>query len=443
MRKAGERLKMKGKSLRILILFLLIFDFQLLTLLHSTDIYLQIQRGEKITIGFPEFVSKTNSEPEKSLTREIQEVAKKDILFTRLFNLVENGPAVGTGRIDFLAWEKVGADLLISANVNLKEDDRKKGDGVAQMIAAVYEIPGGNPVFQKSYRTVRTNARQLAHQFVADFLFRFTGYRGVSQSKIAFCNTSTGFKELYLIDYDGENLKRLTADKNLAILPRWSPSGDEIAYTSFQSGNPDIYLYSMSRGIIKAISLRRGLNSCASFSPDGKQIVATLSHEGSPNLYLLDRQGKIIRRLTKVKAADTSASFSPDGQKIIFTSDRPGWPQIYMIDTDGSNLKRVTESGYCDAPVWSPTGDKIAYSRGTDKGKHDIIVQDLVSGNVIQLTENAGNNENPSFSPDGRFLVFSSTRDKKRELFIASVDGSIQKKLAEIPGNSFTPSWGP
>lgn len=410
----------------------------------AADLYLQIQRGEKVIVAMPEFNSKRPSEKEKKLVEELHRVAKDDVLFTRLFNLIEEGPSVKGGRIDFEGWSANGADLLITANFKIK----KKGWGknkreTAQLIAAVFELPDGNPVFRKMYRIRPRSARKLAHEFVADFIHRFTGHRGVSTSRIALINDSTGAKELYMMDYDGENLKRITTEKSLVVLPRWSPDGKEILFTTYRRGNPDLAVYSLKEGKIKVISARQGLNSAASVSPDGSKIVATLSFEGSPSLYLLDREGNIIRRLTKSNAADTSASFSADGRKIIFASDRPGWPQIYMMDSEGGNIRRITKSRYCDAPVWSPLGDKIAYSQRTGKGQHDIIVQDLSTGKAYQLTQDAGSNENPSFSPDGRHIIFTSTRNRKREIFIASLDGTVQRKLADIPGSSYTPAWGP
>ncbi len=404
---------------------------------QSADIYLQIQRGEKATIGLPTFITKSAAESDQTITRKMHELAKSDILFSRLFNIMEDGPLVDTPRIDFPGWEKAGTDVLVTANVSVKSEN------TLHMVASLYEIPSGNPVFQKIYRGSKNSWRSMTHEFVADILFRFTGRRGVSESKIVFSNNATGSKELYTVDFDGDNLKRITADKSISMLPRWSPDGKEIIFTSFRSGNPDLYIHSLGKATTRAVSTRKGLNTSASFWPDGKQIAVTLSHEGSPSIYLVDRSGKVLRRLTNMKGADTSPSVSPDGRKILFTSDRPGWPQIYIMDADGSNVTRLTEKGYCDSPVWSPTGDKFAYSRGTDKGKHDIIVQDFATGNAFQITDNSGSNENPSFSPDGRYLVFTTTRNKKHELYLTSIDGSVQKKLADIPGESFTPSWGP
>jgi TolB protein len=400
--------------------------------LAAADIFLQIQRGEKVAIGLPDFSSK---EEDRKLAESLRETAKKDLLFARLFNLIEDGPAMGKGKIDFEGWNKGGSDLLVAATASSK-------DGSALLVAAVYELPSGNPVFQKSYKTQSSNARRLAHEFVSDLLYRFTGFRGVAQSRIAFCNSATGSKELYLIDYDGENLRRVTSDKSLVLLPRWSPDGKEILYTTYRKGNPDLYRLDLTEGRSKPFSTHRGLNSAGTYSPDGKTVVATLSYEGAPNLYLLDRSGQVLRRLTSGRAADTSPCFSPDGKKIVFISDRPGWPQVYLMDADGTGVTRLSESGYCDAPSWSPLGDKIAYSRGTNQGRHDIVVHDLASGKAWQLTDNQANNENPSFSPDGRFIVFTSTRNRRRELFVISLDGAVQKKLADIPGDSFTPAWG-
>ena len=89
------------------------------------------------------------------------------------------------------------------------------------------------------------------------------------------------------------------------------------------------------------------------------------------------------------------------------------------------------------------SGDKIAYSRGDGSGLHDIIVQDLSSGKKIRITSDSGKNENPVFSPDGRFIAFSSTRKCKKQIYIASLDGIVQRKLSDIPGSSSTPAWEP
>ena len=72
---------------------------------------------------------------------------------------------------------------------------------------------------------------------------------------------------------------------------------------------------------------------------------------------------------------------------------------------------------------------------------YDIFLYDLPKQKIIRLTENQGDNENPSWSQDGRFIVFSSTRSGKSEIYIMGMDGSGVRKLVEVPGESFTPTW--
>ncbi len=423
--------------------FLLILFWSLSSTLHATDVFVQIQRGEKVTLGVSHFLSKTGSSSEETLKNDLEQTVLEDILFSQIFSITQEGPSAESYKIDFPSWGKSGADLLIQATVRLKEDKTKVEQSKLELIASVFEVSTTQPIFQKLYRSNPKNARRIAHEFVADLLYKLTGSPGVSKSKITFSNDSSGPKEIYIADYDGRNPKQITFDRKIALLPNWSPDGKEIIYTTYRRNNPDLYLFSLEKGTSHPFSTRSGVNLAASFSPNGNDIVATLSHEGFPNLYLLNTDGKVSRRLTQGRFADTSANFSPDGRKIVFISDRSGTPQIYLMDSDGSNVVRVTESGYCDSPTWSPKGDKIAYSQGTEEGKHNIILQDLATGERFKITEGVGNNENPSFSPDGRFLIFSSDRNIKKELFVASIDGKVHRKLLEFSGNSLTPDWGP
>ena len=220
----------------------------------------------------------------------------------------------------------------------------------------------------------------------------------MSESRIAFVNNATGFKELFRIDYDGKNLKRLTNDKDVVVLPRWSPDFKHILYTSYKNNNPDLYEFDLITGRKRRVSKRQGLNTAPSYTPDGKNILLTLSIDKVPHLYLIKPNGRMVRRLTHGSSANTSSSYSPDGRKIVYVSDRPGYPQIYMMDADGSNKKRLTRSGFCDSPVWSPRGDKIAYSRGNSKGNYHIVVYDVATGQEYEITHPAARNEDPSFS---------------------------------------------
>jgi TolB protein len=142
---------------------------------------------------------------------------------------------------------------------------------------------------------------------------------------------------------------------------------------------------------------------------------------------------------------ESSPTFSPDGLHIAYVSDRSGNPAIYAMELATGRTRRLTgRLGWCDSPAWSPTGEWIAFAgRANPKDRFDIFLVDVTGTRTIQLTHGEGSNEEPAWSPDGRFLIFASTRDKRRRLYVMDADGSAPHPLADIPGNSFTPSWGP
>ncbi|HBU69550.1 MAG TPA: hypothetical protein DEE98_04105 [Elusimicrobia bacterium] len=400
----------------------------------ATDIYLSLSaHGSRMEMGAAGFVPQTPTIEESKASREILEVLLSDLLFSRYFNIVEDGPLY-TGKDEELKiWAERGANILICGRIRIS-----KGELILTVQAL--DIGSKQPIWEKVFNGKQQDIRKIAHEANDDIIQRFTGERGIASSQIVFCNNKTGFKEIYICDYDGYNVRQLTFDRSINILPIWS--GTSILFTGYRNDNPDLYSISDSGGKRRVISERQGLNTAAAPSFDGSRIALTLSMGGMPKIYLIAPSGEMIKRLTFGSYSDTSPSFAPNGKEIVYTSDSPGYPQLFIMNVDGGNIRRLPPRGYCDSPAWSPRGDKIVFTMRQGRGdKYDLFVYDLPSGEITRLTQNEGDNENPSWSADGRFIVYSSSRAGGSGLYIIGADGSGRRALEKMAGRSYMPDW--
>ena len=180
----------------------------------------------------------------------------------------------------------------------------------------------------------------------------------------------------------------------------------------------------------------------ASWVPDGKSLDLTMRDNGNSDIYNVNPDGKINKKLTKHWSDDISPSRSPDGKKIVFVSDRSGTPQVYIKDLLTDSEERITfDFSEGTSPVWSNL-NKIAFD-GINKGKHDIYVMNPDGSGLKQLTDSDGNNEDPCWSPDGRYIVFSSNRSGGYHLYIMNANGYNQRRITYFKGEETAPSWSP
>jgi TolB protein len=401
----------------------------------AVDVYLSLSsHGQRMELGVAGFLPMTPTIDESKLSRQVQEVLLDDLLFSRYFNIIENGPFYTGKKEELEDWESRGANVLAVGKIKVQ------GDRMS-LTGQLYDVYSKQVIWEKTYTDSASAFRRLAHELNDDIIQRFVGERGIAHTRIVFSNNQSRRKELYVVDYDGHNLRRITSDNSINILPRWAPDGKEIIYTTYAYGNPDLYAVAPAGEHRRAVSCRQGLNTAGSFSPDGTKIALTISQGGSPNLCLISREGTLLKKISSGKAIDTSPAFAPNGREIVFVSDRPGYPQLYIMSLEGGNIRRLFTNGYCDSPAWSPRGDKIVFTMRQGRDNYDLYLYDLASAQVSRLTQNERNNENPSWSPDGRFVVFSSNRIGKSKLYVIAIDGSGLRELGDIPGSSYTPSW--
>ena len=158
----------------------------------------------------------------------------------------------------------------------------------------------------------------------------------------------------------------------------------------------------------------------------------------------MGRDGGALKRLTENWWIDTSPSWSPDGTQIAYVSTKTGNPHIYVMNADGGNQHRITFQGnYNQTPDWSPRGNEIAFTARDERYQFDIFSVDAQTHEIKRLTQDQGNNEEPSYSADGRLIVFTSNRAGAKKVYVMAADGSHQRMVFSGPGDCETPAWSP
>jgi TolB protein len=280
------------------------------------------------------------------------------------------------------------------------------------------------------------------HEFANQIVEHYTGYRGpFGTSLVLEGRGRDGSREIYAMTVGGDGPGQLTSNGSINTLPRWAGNG-EIAWTSYVNGTPEVLI---GRGNdYRVLSSRPGTNTGGSISPDGTAAAVALTMDGNSEIYLLDPQsGEIRARLTDNRAEDVDPVWSPSGNQLAFVSDRSGGPQIYVMNADGSDQRRVTFAGtYNTTPDWAPDGRRIAFT-GRDSHNHfDVFIVDLASSYIERVTQDQGDNEHPTFSPNGQYLIFSSTREGgAARLWISTVDGNFQRLLTRDGAGWINPVW--
>lgn len=433
------------KALNLICWFCLFLLIQLILPNHGFGrIFIDITSPSipKINIAIPDFKNFSNSKEHPELSTLMPEVISNDLDLSGYFHpmdknafLDEDGPLLTRDNIRFKNWTVIGAELL------LKGGYTSIGRSV-EVEVRLYDLFRGRQILGKKFLGKIGQYRPLMHRIGNEVISVLTGYKGLFLTKLAFVGTSTGHKEIYVSDYDGHNVKQITSDRSIALLPRWSPLGDSLIYNSFKEGGPMLYIKYFSKGKVRRISGRKGLNTGASWSSDGKKLALTLSYKGNPDIFAIDLNGKVIDRFTNHWGIDVSPTFSPDGSKIAFVSNRSGSPQIYIKDLAQKKKERLSYEGkYNTSPSWSRL-NRIAFS-GINDGHFNIYTINPNGSDLRRLTDNQGNNEDPSWSPDGRYIVFSSNRDGGYHLFIMNANGQNQRRITFQKGEQTAPSWSP
>jgi TolB protein len=407
---------------------------------------LNITRGnvQPMPIAIPEFVAGSPGDVE--MARTVTAVITNNLGHSGLFAPID--PAAYIERIvnfdavpRFPDWRAINAQALVVGRVS------RQGDGRVKAEFRLWDVLGGQPQDGKQYQATPDNIRRIGHIISDQIYEQLTGEKGYFDSRIVFVD-ETGpaerrVKRLTLMDQDGANVRYLTRGEDLVLTPRFSPATQEITYMSYGQGDPRVYLLNIESGQREVVGNFPGMTFAPRFSPDGGSVIMSLQRGGNSNIFVMNLGSKAITRLTDSAAIDTAPSYAPDASRICFESDRGGKPQIYVMPASGGTPQRISfGDGSYSTPVWSPRGDVIAFTKQSG-GQFAIGVMNP-DGKEERILTAGFHNEGPTFSPNGRVLMFfrDPGGNAGPALFTIDITGHNELKVP-TPSYASDPAWSP
>ena len=416
------------------------------------------QENEKLVIDDAEFNNLTGDQ--KRLSAELIEIIRNDFVFYKhKFNTVDyaNKGKSSYTFPDLNKWESSAVNFFISSRM-----DNGSGSSIEANFK-VWSVLKKSEIYSGKFKVSKNSLRQNAHQ-IADAIYRsITGKSSIFNSKIFFISDRTSEKEiekeLYLMDFDGRRVDKLTNFNSVVLSPSVSQDNSKVMFSVIASKkeisktkvriikNIDLKMMDLRTKRISTLSDKPGINSGAIFSSNPDIIYLTLSFSGNADIYEMNIKSGEMKKITSHYGDDVDPSITRDGSLMTFLSNRPGRAHIYTMNPSDTekNVKRISFVGQFNAtPRFSPDGREIVFTSWVDNG-FDLYRIGSDGNNLVRLTKDFGSNEEPAYSPDGEFIIFSSKKMSGRrsvqDIYLMNREGEILGQLTEDFGHCLSPRW--
>ena len=257
--------------------------------------------------------------------------------------------------------------------------------------------------------------------------------------------------ELWIVDADSSNHRKLTTSSGRESSPRWSPDGSMLAYLSQEEGKTQIFLRWMDTGQTAILTQVLESPHQITWSPDGKHIAfSMLVPEPEPSLAKLPAKPKGAEWADPPKLIERVRNRA-DGEGYL----PHGFNHFFVVPVSGGTARQVTtgEFHHRNAPSWTPDSKTLVFSANRNEDweyefrNSEIYAVSLDSGDIQTLTDRNGPDHSPVVSPDGNTVAYLSYDDKIRtyqvtELYIMNIDGSNKRRLTEsLDRSASNPAW--
>jgi len=212
--------------------------------------------------------------------------------------------------------------------------------------------------------------------------------------------------------------------------PRFSSNGKQFLYQSNRTGKWQLFIYDIGSGQSKAVTSDSSNNNFPDWSKNNEWIAFVSDRSGNEEIYLMKKDASGLKQITNHPSRDIHPYFSPDGKYILFNSDRFGSLDIFRYTIATGKTERLTDTPQNETCArYSPDMKEIVYLKN-DASADDVFILDMKTAISRNLTQTPGSTDGwPMFSPDGKWVYYSSMESGTYCIYRISPDGKTKEKL--------------